>query len=56
MKVDVSDSLNQTTLTVTVQPTRVWLLKLRVWLGCWMIRAAAAVMGIGTIRFEHGER
>lgn len=56
MKVDVSGAMNDTTLTVQVRPTRVWLLKLRVLLGCLLLRAAAKVMGVGEIRFDHVER
>lgn len=50
--VNVSKAMNESTMTVTVRPTRVWLLKLRVLVGCWLIRAAAVVMGVGEIRFE----
>lgn len=53
---DVSGAMNETTLTVEIRPTRVWLLKLRVLLGCLLLRAAAKVMGVGEIKFDHVER
>lgn len=49
--VDVSNCMADTTMTVTIRPTRIWLLKLRVCLGMWLIRAAAKAIGIGRVEF-----
>lgn len=53
--VNVSKAMNESTMTVTVRPTRVWLLKLRVLVGCWLIHLGAKVMGVGTIHFDHDQ-
>jgi hypothetical protein len=36
-------------MVVTVRPVRIWLLKLRVLIGMWLIVAGAKTMGVGTI-------
>lgn len=43
--VDVSDAMKDTTLTVDIRPKRMWLLKLRLVVGCWLIWMAARVLG-----------
>lgn len=44
--------MSNTTMTVEIRATRVWLLRARIIAGAWLIRVAAAVMGVGRIELK----